>query len=67
MQYRDVEYQVVQTSNPYGWKWTVQIGTNGNKTGSGFTRNNAIGLAQRAIDEALKAIQRSGGQPSGTL
>jgi hypothetical protein len=54
MQYRGVEYQVVQTSNPTGWKWSVQFGDKRSKTGTGFNRAQAIGLAQRAIDEAMK-------------
>jgi hypothetical protein len=51
MKYREIEYQVLQTA--VGWKWTVQLG-NLKKTGSGFSRGHAIGLAQRAIDKALK-------------
>jgi hypothetical protein len=62
MQYRDIEYQVVQTSNPTGWKWTVQLDESRSRTGSGFNRTNAIGLAQRAIDKALKAADRSPAQ-----
>ncbi|MBB4373733.1 hypothetical protein GGD63_006561 [Bradyrhizobium sp. cir1] len=25
MEYRNLEYQVVQISSPTGWKWTVQV------------------------------------------
>jgi hypothetical protein len=56
MQYREIEYQVVQTANPTGWKWTVQLDENRSRTGSGFNRTNAIGRAQRAIDKALEGI-----------
>jgi hypothetical protein len=54
MQYRNTEYQVLQTSNPTGWKWTVQLDESRIRTGEGFSRTHAIGLAQRAIDKALK-------------
>jgi hypothetical protein len=60
MQYRDIEYQVVQTSNPTGWKWTVQFDGKRSKTGTGFNRTQAIGLAQRAIDKAIKASMSVG-------
>jgi hypothetical protein len=55
MQYRNVEYQVVQTSSPTGWKWTVQLDGRQSRTGAGFSRTHAIGLAQRVIDKALAA------------
>jgi hypothetical protein len=54
MQYRGMEYGVVQTASPTGWKWTVQLDQNRTKTGTGFSRATAVGLAQRAIDKALK-------------
>jgi hypothetical protein len=53
MQYRDIQYQVVQTANPTGWKWTVQLDDQGTKTGNAYSRAAAIALAQRAIDKAL--------------
>jgi hypothetical protein len=54
MQYKGTEYQVVETSNPTGWRWTVNFDEKRTKTGSGYNRNHAIGLAQRAIDKAEK-------------
>jgi hypothetical protein len=53
MQYRGIEYQVVQTANPTGWKWTIQFDSKRVKTGAGYNRTSAIALAQRAIDKAL--------------
>ncbi len=55
MRYRDIEYQVVQTACPTGWKWVVHLDDTRTRTGSGFNRTHAIGLAQRAIDTALPA------------
>jgi hypothetical protein len=55
MRYRETEYQMVQTSSPTGWKWTVQMDDKRTRTGSGITRAHAIGLAQRAIDKILSA------------
>jgi hypothetical protein len=54
MRYRDTEYQVVQTLNPTGFRWTVHLDENRTKIGAGFSRTQAIGLAQRAIDKALE-------------
>jgi hypothetical protein len=61
MQYRDTEYDVVQTASPTGWQWTVQLDQNRTKTGSSFRRAAAIGLAQRAIDKALKEAESARG------
>jgi hypothetical protein len=55
MEYRNIEYQVVQTSNPMGWKWTVQAAGRRIRTGAGYNRVVAIALAQRAIDKLLKS------------
>ena len=54
MEYKGIQYQVVQTANPTGWKWTVSFEVKRTKTGSGYDRNHAIGLAQRAIDKVKK-------------
>jgi hypothetical protein len=58
MQYRDIEYQVIETANPIGWKWTVRLDEKRTRTGSGFSRSQAIGLAQRAIDKDLSAKEQ---------
>jgi hypothetical protein len=55
MEYRGIEYQVVQTANPTGWKWTVSMVGRQPRTGQGHSRAAAIGLAQLAIDKLLKA------------
>ena len=53
MKYRNIEYQVVQTSSPTGWKWTVHAPGRRVRTGLSYNRASAIGLAQRAIDKLL--------------
>jgi hypothetical protein len=53
MRYRDAEYEVVQTSDPRDWKWTVRLDAERTRTGGGISRTQAIALAQRAIDRAL--------------
>jgi hypothetical protein len=56
MQYRETEYQVVQTANPTGWKWIVLLGGKHIRTGTGYNRAGSIALAQRAIDNLLKSM-----------
>ena len=67
MEYRNIEYQVVQTSSTTGWKWTVYIPGTHVRTGSSYNRASAIGLAQRAIDKLLKTntIALSSVSPDG--
>ena len=52
MEYKGIQYQVVQTANPTGWRWTVQLDTK-EKTGTSLSRGNAIFSAIRFIDRQL--------------
>jgi len=53
MEYRGYKYQVIETSEPTKWQWTVDLGDGGTKTGSGYTRTAAVGFAQRCIDRCI--------------
>jgi len=71
MHYKGFEYSVLQTANPTGWKWIVQLDENHTKVGSTFSRAFAINFAKQAIEEAAK---KSGGRnannaqcPAGTF
>jgi hypothetical protein len=48
------EYSVVQTANPTGWKWTVQLDETRTKVGSAFSRASAILFAERTIEKAAR-------------
>jgi hypothetical protein len=54
MDYKGIEYNVVQTSHPRGWKWTVYLDTTQSRSGDAFAKVRAISDAERAIDRALK-------------
>jgi len=54
MRHRDIEYEVVQTVSPTGWKWTFQIEGQQMKTGKAGSRAIAMVLAQAAIDKAIR-------------
>jgi hypothetical protein len=56
MEYRGYKYQVVETSEPTKWRWTVDLGDEGTKTGSGYTRTAAVGFAQRCIDRSIDTV-----------
>jgi hypothetical protein len=53
MEHRGIQYQVVQTASPTGWKWTVQLDGGRIKTGVSFSRQYAIFDATNAIEKAL--------------
>ena len=54
MDYKGIEYHVVQTANPAEWSWTVQMEGREPRTGSGRNRTAAVALAQIAIDKLIK-------------
>jgi hypothetical protein len=55
MEHQGVEYTVVQTANPTGWKWTIVLANGKTRTGSSFSRTGAIKLAIFAINKAVTA------------
>jgi hypothetical protein len=55
MEHRGVEFTVVQTANPTGWRWTVEIPGQKPRSGAVHDRAGAIANAKRAIDIALGA------------
>jgi hypothetical protein len=53
MDYMGVEYSLVQTIAPYGWRWSFLY--LGNEfSGSDRTRHEAVRAAQRAIANLLQ-------------
>jgi hypothetical protein len=53
MEYRGVEYQVVQGINGGKWKWWVQLSGRRNH-GEARRRDDALGAAKKAIDRSLE-------------
>lgn len=58
MEYKNIQFDVIQTTNPYGWKWIVLLDANRTRTGVGLTRADAVLDAELAIDKALESRQR---------
>jgi hypothetical protein len=52
--YKGIEYQIVQTANPTGWKWIVLLDVTRTRKGISHSRAHAVVEAQRAIDKATK-------------
>ena len=53
MEHRDIEYTVVQTINPFGWKWSFEREGRKPKTGIAFDRSEAIRAVVEAINRFL--------------
>jgi hypothetical protein len=58
MKYKGLQYSLVQTSSPTGWKWIVRLDDGRTKTGTAPNRTAAIRLAEIRIEKALKKRSR---------
>jgi hypothetical protein len=54
MEHKGIQYQVVQTASPTGFRWTVQLNENRTRTGVAREKDTAIFQAVRFIDRALR-------------
>ena len=59
MKYRGIEFAVVRTLSPNGWRWSVKRDHN-DKVGKTVDRETAVLLAQRFIDKMITARGVSG-------
>ena len=59
MEYKTIQFEVVETTNPFGWKWVVFLDATRTRTGIGLTRADAVLDAELAIDKVLGSRQRS--------
>lgn len=55
MEYKGIQYSVLRTANPTGFKWTVELPNGRTRTGDSRSRPSAIRLAITTIDRALQA------------
>ena len=53
MEYRDVEYIIVQGIERGTWKWTVSLGKDISKSGQAIGKTEAAAQATRVISKAL--------------
>jgi hypothetical protein len=55
MEYKGVEYSVVQLIEGSGWRWEVRFGDGKNKTGvTPISRAAAIKIAEYEVDRVLR-------------
>jgi hypothetical protein len=59
MDYKGVEFQVVQASNPCRWKWTAFLDAIRMQSGVALTRADAALDAELAIEAALERREQS--------
>jgi hypothetical protein len=53
MEYRGVEYTIVQGIERGTWRWTVSLGNSVSKSGKVIGKPEAVAQATRVIDRAL--------------
>jgi hypothetical protein len=58
MEHDGIEYMVVQTINPRGWKWSFEREGKKPKTGLAFSRAEAVTAATRAIGQLIREQRR---------
>jgi hypothetical protein len=63
MEHQGIEYTVVQTINPFGWKWSFERNGRAPKTGIAYNRMEAIRAVERAIRQALRQNRVLGQRP----
>jgi hypothetical protein len=54
MEHKGIQYCVVQTSSPTGWKGSVRLDERRSQTGTAPSRIAAVRFAERAIENAVK-------------
>ena len=57
MEYRGIQYQIVQTASPTGWRWTVELAPPlRSRTGQTIDRAEAVRKALAAIDNLVPPV-----------
>jgi hypothetical protein len=59
MEYKGIRFEIVETTNPYGWKWIVFLDETRMRTGQALTRADAALDAELAIEKALEDRQHA--------
>jgi hypothetical protein len=58
MEYKAVQFEIIEMTNPCCWKWVVFLDATNTRTGIALTRADAVLDAEFAIEKALER-QRS--------
>jgi hypothetical protein len=57
MEYKGIQYQIVQTASPTGFRWTAYLDETRTRTGISPTVKSAVADAQTKIDKALRRLK----------
>jgi hypothetical protein len=58
MEYKAIQFEIIQTTNPCCWKWVVLLDATKTRTGIALTRADAVLDAELTIEKALENRQR---------
>jgi hypothetical protein len=58
MEHKGVRYELLETSDPCGWKWVAHVSNTKQATGFSRSKDIAIHAAKRAIEKALAAPKK---------
>jgi len=58
MEYKAIQFEIIQTTNPCCWKWVVFLDATRTRTGIALTRADAVLDAELTIEKALENRQR---------
>ena len=59
MDYKAIQFEIIQATNPFCWKWIVFLDATRTRTGVTLTRADAVLDAEFAIDNVLESRQQS--------
>jgi hypothetical protein len=58
MEYKAIQFEIIETTNPCCWKWVVFLDATKTRTGIALTRADAVLDAELTIEKALENRQR---------
>ena len=58
MEYKAIQFEIIQMTNPCCWKWVVFLDATKTRTGIALTRADAELDAEFAIEKAFESRQR---------
>lgn len=58
MEYKAIQFEIIQTTSPCCWKWVVFLDATKTRTGIALTRADAVLDAEFAIEKAVESRQR---------
>jgi hypothetical protein len=58
MEYKAIQFEIIQMTNPCCWKWVVFLDATETRTGIALTRADAVLDAEFVIEKAFESRQR---------